>query len=234
MKRLLLTAYLFVSGVALFAQIPQTELSALVDLYNNTQGDNWNQSWDMNSDINTWSGITVVDGHVSEIRMLFNNLEGPLPASLSDLKELKVLELSFNKLSGNLPSSLGKLSKLEVLALNGNMLEGNMPDSFSDLLELKQLHLSSNQLSGNVPFLFNKLENLIVFNVFQNQLTGDIPLELSRSRNLKEFIIAENNFNPSSEVSTVLLGNSAQMNLNDSSINAKGKQVIALELEDQN
>jgi hypothetical protein len=219
MKRLLLTAYLFVSGVALFAQIPQTELSALVDLYNHTQGDNWNQSW---------------DGHVSEIRMLFNNLEGPLPASLSDLKELKVLELSFNKLSGNLPSSLGKLSKLEVLALNGNMLEGNIPDSFSDLLELKQLHLSSNQLSGNVPFLFNKLENLIVFNVFQNQLTGDIPLELSRSRNLKEFIIAENNFNPSSEVSTVLLGNSAQMNLNDSSIMASGKQVIALELEEQN
>ncbi len=234
MKRLLLTAYLFLLGVALFAQIPQTEITALTDLYNQTNGDHWNQSWDMNKDLTSWNGITIEDGHVSEIRMLFNNLDGSLPASLSDLTELKVLELSFNNLSGNLPASLGSLSKLEVLALNGNSLEGNIPDTFSELAELKQLHLSSNQLSGNVPFLINKLENLIVFNVFQNQLTGDIPLELSRSRNLKEFIIAENNFNPSSEVSKVLLGNSAQVDLNDKSMFVSGKQVIALELEDQN
>jgi Leucine-rich repeat (LRR) protein len=233
MKRLL-TIQLFLLTSALFAQIPQTELTALTDLYSSTKGNNWNQSWDMNRDLSTWSGVTIVDGHVSEIRMLFNNLEGSLPASLSNLTELKVLELSFNKLSGHLPSSLGKLSKLEVLAVNGNSLEGNIPDSFSDLSALKQLHLSSNQLSGNVPLGINKLDHLVVFNVFQNKLTGDIPIELSRSRNLKEFIIAENNFNSSSEISKVLLGNSAQVNLNDKSNFATGEQVIALELEDQN
>lgn len=234
MKRLLLTVYLFLLGVALFAQIPQTELTALTDLYNSTQGERWNQSWDIKNSPNTWNGVTIVEGHVSEIRMLFNNLNGPLPASIADLTELKVLELSFNKISGNLPASLGELSKLEVLALNGNSLDGNIPETFGNLSALRQLHLSSNQLSGNVPFPINNLENLEIFNVFQNRLTGDIPLELSRSRNLKEFIVAENSFNPSEEVSKVLLGNSAQVDLKEKSIIASGKQVIALELEDQN
>ncbi len=53
--------------------------------------------------------------------MLFNNIEGELLATLGNLKQLQVLELSFNKLSGTIPSELGNLINLNILAFNGNV-----------------------------------------------------------------------------------------------------------------
>ena len=205
MKQLLPALSFFLLGFSLFAQIPDSELNALKDLYHNTQGENWNQSWDITTQVTHWKGVTIENGHVSEIRMLFNNLEGTLPASLQNLSQLKVLELSFNKINGALPSSLGNLNQLEVLALNGNNLEGTIPASLGDLKNLRKLHLSSNSLTGMLPDTINQLYNLTVFNVFQNNLSGDLPVELAKSRSIKEFIIAENNFNPSKEISTILL-----------------------------
>lgn len=216
------------------ASIPQVEKQALVDLYNQTKGSSWNQSWDLSQDVALWEGVTITDGHVTEIRMLFNNMRGSLPNSLGQLQELKVLELSFNRISGNLPKEIGSLQKLEVLALNGNFFKGSIPNSFGQLKNLKQLHLSSNQLTGKVPESLNNLKALEVFNVFQNQLEGDIPLELSRSRNIREFVIAENQFNPSEEVSKILLSRSAQTSVFGNSINPESKQIIAIETEEDN
>ena len=48
MKKFLLTVYLLLLGVSLFAQLPENEISALKDLYTATQGDSWNQQWDLN------------------------------------------------------------------------------------------------------------------------------------------------------------------------------------------
>ena len=98
-----------------------------------TGGNEWNQSWDLSNDVSTWEGISIENRNVTEIRMLFNNLQGSLPTTLSQLSELRVLELSFNKLSGTLPDELGSLSHLEVLALNGNFLSV-IPPSFGNLM----------------------------------------------------------------------------------------------------
>ncbi len=233
MNRFLLTVYLLLLGASLFAQVPKNELQALTDLYHSTNGKEWNQSWDLKKDVSFWEGVTIENDHVTEIRMLFNNLNGTLPASLSQLEQLKVLELSFNKISGSLPSQIGALKNLEVLALNGNHLSGTIPASFGNLKALKQLHLSSNELSGTVPQSFNQLDQLVVFNVFQNQLRGEVPIGLARGRNIKEFIIAENNFNPTTGLSTILISNSAQINFSESDIYTTGKQIIAIETENE-
>ncbi|MEZ4794178.1 MAG: Two component regulator three Y domain protein [Flavobacteriaceae bacterium] len=232
MKKILLTS-LLLSGMSLWAQIPDTEHLALVALYETTNGALWNTTWDLEQSPDAWDGVTITNGHVTEIRMLFNNLDGSLPAQLSQLTELKVLELSFNKLHGNLPSSFGNLKKLEILALNGNDLTGEIPASFGQLANLKQLHLSSNHFSGMLPNSLNQLENLVVFNVFQNELSGDLPLTLARSRNLKEFVVAENHFNTTSEISTILLSNSAYMDFNNG-LTPTGKSIIAIEVEEGN
>lgn len=234
MKKQLLTLFtVFLGGIAM-ATIPEIEKQALLDLYNQTKGSSWNQSWDLSQDVALWEGVTISNGHVTEIRMLFNNMRGTLPSSLGELRELKVLELSFNRISGTLPKELGSLQKLEVLALNGNFIKGTIPNSFGQLKNLKQLHLSSNLLSGTIPPSLNNLKALEVFNVFQNQLEGDIPLELSRSRNIKEFVIAENQFKPSEEVSKILLSRSAQTNVFGNSFNPESKQIIAIETEEDN
>ncbi|MEZ4779238.1 MAG: Two component regulator three Y domain protein [Flavobacteriaceae bacterium] len=232
MKNFYTILCLLIASISLHAQVPESELKALKDLYNATQGDQWKLSWAIDTPVTEWEGVTIVDNHVTEIRMLFNNLQGELPSSLNQLTKLKVLELSFNSITGKLPESLGNLSNLEVLALNGNSIEGNIPNSIGNLKQLKQLHLSSNQLSGELPASINFLENLEVFNVFQNKLTGDLPISLSRSRTIKEFIIAKNNFTNTAEISTILLSNSAGVNLQDKTLNSTGKSIIAIETSD--
>lgn len=232
MKKHLLTLTTLLVGGVLLASIPQVEKQALIDLYHQTNGSSWNQKWDLSTDTALWEGVTISKGHVTEVRMLFNNLEGTLPASLGQLSELRVLELSFNKISGALPKELGTLQHLEVLALNGNYITGSIPSSFGQLKNLKQLHLSSNQLYGTIPSSLNNLLQLEVFNVFQNQLHGKIPFELSQSRNIKEFVIAENQLEPSKEISRTLLSRSAQMSIQGNTFNPESKQIIALETED--
>lgn len=234
MKKRLTIFFALIFNLALFAQVSEIETTALKDFYTTTEGNNWNQKWDLNEEVSNWPGVTVENGHVTEIRMLFNNLTGSLPVSLSHLTELKVLELSFNKLVGEIPSAIGTLKNLEVLALNGNFLSGTIPNSIGSLTKLKQLHLSSNRLSGNLPHDINQLTNLEVFNVFDNDLSGNLPLGLASNRNLREFMVAENNFVNTSEISTILLINSGgHLNLNDNMIlSPSGKSIIAIETSD--
>jgi len=237
MKRRLTILFALIFNLSLLAQISEIESAALVDLYTSTEGNNWNQKWDLNQDVSNWPGVTVENGHVTEIRMLFNNLTGSLPASLSDLTHLKVLELSFNNLTGEIPITIGALKNLEVLAMNGNYLSGTIPNSIGSLTRLKQLHLSSNKLSGDLPSEINRLTNLEVFNVFDNNLSGKLPLDLASNRNIREFLVAENNFDNSGEISTILLINSGgHLNLSENTIlNPSGKSIIAIETsEEQN
>lgn len=234
MKKHALTLFSLLLGGILWASVPQMEKQALIDLYETTKGAKWNQTWDLSQDVVNWEGVTISNGHITEIRMLFNNLTGELPSSLGNLSQLKVLELSFNKLSGSLPSELGNLTELEVLALNGNFISGSIPSSIGELHNLKQLHLSSNQLTGTLPPSINKLKELEVFNVFHNELSGKVPVELSKSRNIREFVIAENDFIPTKEVSQILLSRSAQMNVFGQNSNPDSKQIIAIETEEEN
>ena len=232
MKKLTLTIYLLLISVSLFAQIPESELNALKDLYQSTQGDQWKLSWPINEPVTHWEGVTITNNHVTEVRMLFNNLNGEIPSSINQLNHLKVLELSFNNISGELPESLGDIKTLEVLALNGNFIKGVIPASFGNIINLKLLHLSSNELSGEIPSTINNLQNLEVFNVFQNNLSGDLPLELSRSRILREFIVAKNNFKNTSQISKILLSHSAVVYLDENKLHTTGKPIIAVEGSD--
>jgi len=234
MKTLLTLFFALLFSLSTIAQISESEATALKDFYTATQGDNWTQKWDLTKEVAQYGGVTIENGHVTEIRMLFNNVTGTLPASLIALTELKVLELSFNKLSGPIPASYGDFKKLELLALNGNNLNGSIPQSITNLASLKQLHLSSNQLTGDLPLELGRLTKLEVFNVFDNDLSGALPLDLASNRNLREFMVAENNFDPSSEISTVLLINSSgHLDLKENMIlSPNGKSIIAIESSD--
>ncbi|XP_056172677.1 receptor-like protein 7 [Syzygium oleosum] len=80
-----------------------------------------------------------------------NNLEGPIPDTLGDLKALHVLNLSRNAFSGSIPSFLGHLQQLESLDLSRNDLNGTIPTQLSDLNFLSFLSLSYNKLVGSIP-----------------------------------------------------------------------------------
>jgi Leucine-rich repeat (LRR) protein len=234
MKKSLSSLLLLLFTVALSAQVAPAEKQALLDFYQSTHGDQWNQSWDISTPVSNWQGVTVENNTVTGLSLLFNNISGTLPESLGDLKNLRILELSFNKISGELPASLGNLDTLEVLAFNGNEMTGNIPASLGNLNNLKQLHLSSNYLTGALPGSLKYLKNLEVFNVFDNKLSGELPSELSKITSLKEVMIAENDFTNTEHFSVILMSNSATLDFNDKGVVPAAKSVIAIETSDDN
>ena len=234
MKNIQLTIVFSLLSLSLFAQISVSEKQVLQDLYTSTNGDQWNNSWDINQPVSEWNGVTIKNNNVVSICLLFNNMEGEIPSSIDQLKHLEVLELSFNKLEGPLPTELGNLPNLKVLAFNGNNLTGTIPTTIGNLSDLTQLHLSSNQLSGEIPQSIVNLEYLEILNVFDNDLSGEIPSELASSRNLKQLLVAENNFVDTNEFSQELLSNGASVDLNTPYVIPDTKDVIAIETEEEN
>ena len=64
-----------------FANVSNSEKDALISLYNATQGDQWINTWDTATTVDTWYGVTVEEGKVVEINLSFNNLQGALPTA---------------------------------------------------------------------------------------------------------------------------------------------------------
>lgn len=211
------------------AQVAPAERQALLDFYHATNGDNWNQSWNIEKPVSEWQGVTIENNSVTGISLLFNNVNGVIPESIGTLSNLRILELSFNKISGELPESIGQLTNLELLAFNGNILHGRIPESIGNLKNLKQLHLSSNFLTGELPGSMIYLKNLEVFNVFDNKLSGELPSGLSSIKSLKEVMIAENDFTNARQFSVVLMSNTAQLDFNENGVVPATKSVIAIE-----
>jgi Leucine-rich repeat (LRR) protein len=107
---LFITASLFKTTVSI-SQVNVQDSSALVDLYNKTNGSSWykNTGW-LSGPVNSWYGISVFSGRVTNIILDSNNLTGALPSSLGNLSNLLQLSLYKNNLSDSIPSSLGNLS----------------------------------------------------------------------------------------------------------------------------
>jgi len=224
MRKFLSLLCVFFVTISSFADISSTEKQSLIDLYHSTNGSQWNNSWDLNTDVSTWHGVTLENNAVVSLQLRFNNLEGTIPKSIKNLTNLRSLELSFNKLNGVIPSEIGLLSKLETFAVNGNNLTGIIPLSIGNLIFLKEFHVSSNKLTGILPNEISNLLKLEVLNVFDNSLSGDIPISLVNCKNLKQLLVAKNNFNPSILFSAVQLSaTGTEIDFSDSK--AKGQAI---------
>lgn len=101
------------------------ERAALIALYNAADGGNWTgrDNWLTGAPLSAWHGVATNDsGRVTGLNLVNNNLKGTLTSRMSDLRYLRVLDLSNNPgLTGPLPPSLGGLG-LTVLRLGGTGL----------------------------------------------------------------------------------------------------------------
>ena len=177
--------------------IPDEERQALMDLYNNTSGEtSWTNStnWLSDAPVCEWHGITVVDGHVTDINLGNNNLSGTIPASLSNLAQLDSLDLSNNALSGSIPTSLGSLLQLTYLDLSENSLSGTISPTLGSLSNLTHMDLSNNQITGSIPLAFCNLASVTFLDLSYNQLSNEIPRQISLMKALVILNLSNNQF----------------------------------------
>ncbi|KAL1831870.1 hypothetical protein ACET3Z_001521 [Daucus carota] len=126
---------------------------------------------------NNWEGIACTDSRVTSITLASTNLKGELSGDITNLSELKILDLSYNKdLTGSLPTTIGNLKNLKNLILVGCGFTGLIPESIGFMQELVYLSLNQNSFSGHVPASIGNLSKLYWLDLADNKLSGEIPV----------------------------------------------------------
>ncbi len=111
-----------------------------------------------------------------------------LPAAISNLFNLKVLQLSSCGLNA-LPAQIGELKNLTWLDLSSNELT-ILPAQIWELKSLTYLNLSSNQLIS-LSTQIGELKNLTTLDLINNQLST-LPTQIGELKNLTFLRLSEN------------------------------------------
>nr|POE60298.1 putative inactive leucine-rich repeat receptor kinase xiao [Quercus suber] len=69
-----------------------------------------------------------ISSNIRAINLSHNYLNGSIPITFSNLKQMESLDLSYNKLNGKIPPQLTELTSLEVFSVAHNNLSGTLPD----------------------------------------------------------------------------------------------------------
>ena len=165
-------------GLCGFLGDAATDSTALVALYEATDGDNWtnNTNWLSDRPLGEWHRVTTdADGRVIRLALYDYQLNGTIPPELGSLTNLQYLGLGNNQLSGPIPPELGNLANLQGLDLRNNQLSGPIPPELGNLTNLTHLYLFGNQLSGPIPAELGNLTNLQDLYLNGNQLSGCVP-----------------------------------------------------------
>ena len=192
-------------GCPAIQQVSRVECEALIKLYDQANGVNWfdNRGWALSNQPCNWFGITCNVSpwprKITGIRLLNNNVGGPIPGELGFLTELRELTidnstagLTLSKLFGTIPSGLGDLENLEILRLGTNALGGGIPPELSRLKNLRVLDLRDNILKNNIPFELGALKKLERLNLSQNRLERSIPAALGQLDSLRFLDLSSN------------------------------------------
>lgn len=177
-----------------FAQwsISNAERSALISLYNSTDGENWNRTWDTANDPRNWFGVVVKNGAVTELNLSGNALNGNFPTNITSLTKLTKLDLSNNKLTGEVAIGISSVSSLVKLDISNNRLSGDPTNSLSGLTNLEDLGLGGNSFTiSDVNGLLQNFNNIKILNIANLELVN-IPSKIAAFTNLESLVLDNN------------------------------------------
>ncbi|KAL2611792.1 hypothetical protein R1flu_023484 [Riccia fluitans] len=155
------------------------------------------ESWKAGTNCCQWNGVNCTSsGRVNGLLISNPNIHGgPSPAAernvsyngvlgatLGDLSELRILDLSYILFNGPMPDTFGKLKQLERLTMFYNNFSGSLSPSIGGATSLKNLDvsgasyfLSSPGLKpGPIPPSFCQLRNLQTLRLVSFNLTGHV------------------------------------------------------------
>jgi EIX receptor 1/2 len=121
---------------------------------------------------------------LTKLYLSSNKLSGVInEVHLSNLSQLKILDMSHNSLSFNLSSNWVPPFKLETLLASSCTLGPKFPAWLKNQGELKILDISHNGISDSFPKWFWKLSlSLRYLNVSHNILKGVLPKSFTRTK----------------------------------------------------
>ncbi|RVW52341.1 Receptor-like protein kinase HSL1 [Vitis vinifera] len=155
------------------------------------------QSWNFSSSPCDWPEIKCTDNTVTAISLHNKAISEKIPATICDLKNLIVLDLSNNDIPGEFPDILN-CSKLEYLRLLQNFFAGPIPADIDRLSRLRYLDLTANFFSGDIPAAIGRLRELFYLFLVENEFNGTWPTEIGNLANLEQLAMAYNDkFMPS-------------------------------------
>ncbi|CEM37819.1 unnamed protein product [Vitrella brassicaformis CCMP3155] len=113
-------------------------------------------------------------------------MDGVLPASVAECRNLTYLKLQDMMIEGDLPEHLANLTQLQVLNLAKNRLTGPLPRFLLGLRELRQLLFYKNRLEGELPEgLGSTTPHLLYLSLYDNRLYGRLPSSLGLMPDLR-------------------------------------------------
>ncbi|GLJ37949.1 hypothetical protein SUGI_0772200 [Cryptomeria japonica] len=122
--------------------------------------------------------------YLEVLNLEHNCLEGELPTELGDMASLQTLKIDRNRLNGTLPT-LSNCKQLQILDVGDNSLTGNISSKWIlKLPKLKILILRSNRFEGNSPADLSKIPSLQILDLSMNSLIGVIPDNISEMKGM--------------------------------------------------
>ncbi|MCD7472286.1 hypothetical protein HAX54_013348 [Datura stramonium] len=180
-----------------FQENLQLEQSVLLKLKQHWSNSEFLQSWNLNSSVCNWSGVSCInDRVVTELHLGGKRIAGTIPSTICQLKNLTLIDLSNNNISGTIPVRLKDCSELQHLDLSKNSLRDRIPGELFGMKQLLNMYLNDNMLSGELPkqIQVSQLKNL---NLSENYLNGSIPEDIGNLKNLVKLDLSHNSLSGS-------------------------------------
>ncbi|KAG2404622.1 Phytosulfokine receptor [Vigna angularis] len=134
------------------------------------------------------------NGSLQKLIVSHTRFSGALPASIGNLRQLSILDLSNCHFNGTLPSSMSGLKKLTSLLLSLNNFTGQIP-SLNMSRNLTHLDLSHNKFTGSITYVhLEGLRELVQIDLQDNLLDGNIPSSLFALPLVQSIQLSNNHF----------------------------------------
>lgn len=139
---------------------------ALIEFYQEMDGDNWphKDNWCSDKPIWEWYGV---NSNCMDI--------------IYTVPWVKILDLSdfffgqWDYSPGAIPECIVRMGLIESLLMPNFMLKGSIPEFLGNILSLIEIDFYGNQLSGEIPESISKLPHLNLFDIQSNQFKGLLP-----------------------------------------------------------
>ncbi|KAI4333513.1 hypothetical protein L6164_018307 [Bauhinia variegata] len=111
------------------------------------------------------------------LTLIDNRLSGTIPAEIGNIARLESLNMQGTSMEGPIPPTIAQLKNLIQLRIS-DLSESGPPTTFPDLKELKNLRyliLRNCKITGQIPDYIGEMKNLYTLDLSFNKLTGSVP-----------------------------------------------------------